>query len=227
MAKVWLSVPVAVLVVGSYAAWAVQTGMSVVMDGRSISTDVQILNGHPFVALDDVAQAWDMSVVKSGTTYRLVRAGGANQLTGVTGKLATTILSGAWSLKVISVQQVASYAPRYGPDKDPVSLQQVGDVLFIVTCRLKNGMKETQDVYFARDSAGNTSLTDDQSHGYSPVAYDTRNSDYSTTKMLPGSAHDFALVFSVPRDTRIKDLIYTANASGLEAGTDFRVSLQP
>jgi len=50
--------------------------------------------------------------------------------------------------------------------------------------------------------------------------------------MLPGSAHDFVVIFSVPEDVRLKDLIYTVMSSSedytrQEKGMDFRVSLQP
>lgn len=54
---------------------------------------------------------------------------------------------------------------------------------------------------------GTTALTDDRQHGYFPLAYDSRNSDYSSDKMLPGSAHDFIVIFSMPKDANLKDFI--------------------
>lgn len=220
-------VPVLILAAACCAARAAETGTQVLMDGSTISRDVRIISGRPYIALGDVAKAFNMSVVRSGGEYRLARAGGANQLPGIKGKIATAINSGAWSLTVLSVAQVTGYTQQFGYDKGPIALQHPDDVLFLVKCRLKNATNTTQDVYFDKSSAGNTSLTDDQAHGYTPAAFDSRNDNNSTSKMLPGAAHEFSLVFSVPAQTNIRDLIYTVDASEMDTKTDFRVSLTP
>jgi len=223
---------VTALAVASCMAWALQTGMKLVMNGRTISTDVRMFDGDAYVKVSEVAKALDMVAVKQGDTYRLTRAGGAYQIRGVTGKMTANIFNGSWLLKVTSAQQAREYRQQYGEDKKQLTPKEAGDILIVIRCRLKNGTKETQEVSFDKDNAGNTVLTDDQEHGYVPLAYDSRNSRYASAKMLPGSAHDFVVIFSVPEDVRLKDLIYTVMSSSedytrQEKGMDFRVSLQP
>ena len=107
------------------------------------------------------------------------------------------VSSSSWSLRVLSAQQVAAYTDQFGPGTDPVALKRAGDVLVAVRCRLKNRTNATQEVYFDRGTAGNTSLTDHSQHAYGPSVFDSRNSDYSTNKMLAGTTQEFAIVFSV------------------------------
>jgi hypothetical protein len=214
------------LAVGCCAAWAAGTTLKASLDGVTISTDIRMIDGRPYIPLGDAAKAMEMSVVKKGDTYGLVRAGGANQLAGITGKLAADIPSRDWIFKVISAEQLTDYTRLHGADRQPIALQQAGDVLVIVQCRLVNRTNTTQEVSFDTYSAGNTAVTDDQRHGFVPLAYDSRSPN-SATKMLPGAAHEFALIFSVPSGTTVKDLIYTVGVSDQDKPTNFRVSLKP
>ncbi len=219
--------PAIALAFASCTAWALQTGFKLSMDGHTLSTDVQMIHSRPYVPLSDVAAVLGMNVAKKGDTYILARAGGAHQIRGATGKITTNIFNGTWLLNVESAQQVMEYSQLYGSDKARIVPTEVGDVLIVVKCRLKNGTQETQEVYFDKDSTGDTSLTDDQSHDYVPLAYDSRNSSYTSAMMLPGSEHDFVVIFSVPKGAVLKDLIYSVlSAGGQEKGTDFRVSLK-
>ena len=43
--------------------------------------------------------------------------------------------------------------------------------------------------------------------------------------MLPGSAADFALGFSIPKDKKLKDLVYQMQGGGNMKESDFRISL--
>jgi hypothetical protein len=174
-----------------------------------------------------VAKALNLTLVKKGNRYMLTRGGGANRLPGYGGKVASNIFSGSWTLRVVSSETDTAYGRQYGPDNGQVTPQQTGDLLVVIKCRLTNSSKETQAVYFDKNTAGNTALTDDQQHAYSPLAYDSRNSNDDSDKMLPGSAHDFAVIFSVPKDTNFKDLIYSVATTELDKSTDFRVSLKP
>jgi len=225
-----MAVPVIMIVAGCCAARASETQQALarlVLDGKVISTDVRVISGRPYVSVADVAKALNTTVAKNGGEYRLVRNGGSSQLKGVEGKIATPLHSGDWSLTVFSINQVADYTQQFGSVKELMLPQRSDDVLFVVKCQLKNATKTTQDVYFDKNSSGNTSLTDDQSHSYSPSAFDSRNDNYSTSRMLPGSAHEFSLIFSVPANTKFRDLIYTVDASDTDSKTDFRVSLKP
>ena len=225
--KTGVAASILILGAASCAAWAVNAGARLVMDGSTVSTDVRMVSGRPYVAVSDLAKAMDMSVVKEDNTYQLVRASGSTQARLMSGKIATDISSGSWSFKVISAEQVEAYSDQFGPDKDPVARQQAKDILIAVRCRLKNSSGATREVYFDKSYSGNTALTDHEEHAYIPAAIDSRNSSYTTNRMLPGAAHEFSLVFSVPNDTKMKDLVYTVGTSSDERKTDFRVELMP
>jgi hypothetical protein len=215
------------LAITSCAAWALQTGKKLTMNGSIISTDIQIVHGRTYVPLSDMAKALDMTVVTRGGIYRFARAGGANQIGGIPGKINADISSGTWLLRVTSVRQVSGYSQQYGVDKAQLLPAEAGDILVVIKCRLKNDTKEMQEVYFDKESAGNTALMDDQEHGYVPLAYDSRNSDYTSVKIPSGSEHDFVIIFSIPKGANLKDLIYTVGNNETDKSTDFRVSLKP
>lgn len=231
MATAQVFLLMAALAVASCVAWAMQTGMRLVMDGRVISTNVRMFNASAYIKVSDMAKALDMTAFKQGNTYRLRRVGGSHPIRGAAGKMNANIFNGAWLLNVASARQVTAYSQRYGEYKERFTPRETGDILVVVTCRLKNGTNQTQDVSFDKDSSGNTALTDDQEHGYLPLAYDSRNSGYGSARMLPGSAHDFVVIFSVPEGAHLKDLIYTIVSSSEDyskqnKSLDFRVSLK-
>jgi hypothetical protein len=215
------------LAIASATAWAVQNGSQLTMDGKVISTDVQTIKGRAYIPLNDVAKVLERKVDRKGGTYSLARVTGAPLHEGPSGKMAVNLVADKWQFQVISVQQVSDYSPQYGSDKDKIVPREVGDLLVIVRCRLKNGTKEMREVYFDKDSSGNTALTDDQEHGYVPLAYDSRNSGYSSDKMPPGSLHDFVVLFSIPKDTGLTALTYSVREAGIDKNTEFRVSLKP
>lgn len=216
----------------SCVVWSAQTGTKLVMDGRTISEDVRVLGGTPYVRVSDVAKALGMALQQKGAVYQLTPVGGGHQIRGVLGALNASIFNGTWVLKVAGAQKVKSYTPRYGRDRDPLTPKEVGDTLVVVRCQIRNGTDATRDVSFDTYRAGNTALTDDEEHAYFPLAYDSRNSDHSSARVLPGSAHDFAVIFSVPEGARLNDLIYTVLSSSADfgggerdKGKDFRISL--
>jgi hypothetical protein len=232
MLRVPVLLPVIALAVASATAWTMQTGSRLMMDGAVVSTGVQIVQGRPYVLLSDVAKVLDRTLVKKGATYTLTRLGDAHQmrsLTGksLTGKLAENIRSGPWQFQVASVQQVSGYSPQYGSEKEQLTPKEANDILVVLKCRLKNTTNVMREVSFDENAAGNTALTDDHEHGYVPLAYDSRNSGYTSDKMPAGSAHDFVVIFSIPKGVNLKDLTYTVGDTGADKSTDFRVALKP
>lgn len=219
--------PVIALVMVYGTAWAMQTGVKLTWGGRTVSTDIQFIKGRAYVPLSDMAKILDMTVVKKGQTYRLTQAAGSSPIHHLTGNMADNLTSGAWQFQVASVQQVSGYSQQYGTEKAQLTPKETGDILVVIRCRLRNGTKEMQEVAFDGSSAGNTALTDNQEHGYVPLAYDSRNSDYMSDKMPAGSAHEFVVIFSVPKGTDLKNLTYTVAATGLDKSTDFQVALRP
>ena len=208
------------------AAWALQSHLKLTMNNSLVSTDVRVIDGSAWVKVNDVARALDMVVVRKDDCYDLTRAGGANQINGLKGKVGDNIFTGKWLFTVKSVEKVDEYVQKYDPDKNTISPKGADDTLVVVTFRVKNGTKVKQELFFWMSLSENTALTDDAEHSYPPLAYDSRNSDITGDMLLPGAAKDWAVVFSVPKDARLKDLIYTISAKDID-NTDMRISLKP
>jgi hypothetical protein len=220
-AKPIASIAIAAATAVVTAAWVAQSGR-VLMNGQVLSSSVKTINGTAYVKLSDVAKAFNMTVVKKGADFELVKAGGANQLQGTTGKLGQEIFTGKWRFVAKSLTRAQSYAPIYSVFKDDAPTAEDGQELIVIPCRLKNGMTKKENMYM---QGGNTSITDMDEHAY-PMRYlDAR--DHTAQELLPGSACDFVMVFSVPKDTVLKDFIYTIQPVDGSLGTvDLRISLQ-
>lgn len=215
------------LTVVSCTAWALQNSITLTLNGKVISTDIQTIKGRSYVPVSDVAVALDRTVVKKGTTYSLTQREETDQIPGTLGKMSTNVFPGKWQLHVASVQEVAAYSPQFGSGREQLTPKETNDVLIVIKCQLKNGTKKMQEVSFDTYSSGNTALMDDQEHGYVPLAYDSRNSGYTSAKMPSGTTHDFVVIFSVPKGINLKDLIYTVGGSYIDKNPDFRVALNP
>ncbi len=69
-------------------------------------------------------------------------------------------------------------------------------------------------------------MADSDGSSHVPVAYDFSGGPIQSKSLLPGAALNFAVVFSVPEGTKVKDLVFTLkNNQGDEKGNDVRVSL--
>lgn len=208
------------------ATWAGQAAARLSMNGSVVSMDVLTVKGRTYVPLADVAKALNMSVVHKDTGYELVPAGGSNEIAGLKGKLGDTLFTGKWRFTVTAVAQVDEYTEVYNAEKEVIKPKADDEVLVVVKCRIKNGTATTKSPYFWKDIREDTALTDDKEHGYGPLAYDTRNSEVTVDKMLPGSAKEFALIFSVPKGSVLKDLVYTISGPGDEGKTNVRIALK-
>jgi hypothetical protein len=227
MFRIHVLLSIVVLTMVSCAVWAAQMSIKLILDGKVVSNDVQTIQGRVYVPLSDVAKVLKRSVVRKNGTYSLVQAIEGNPREGLPGKMGTDLFSGPWRLKVTSVQQVATYSPLYGSDKQPITPREVGDVLVVITCRLNNGTSDMQEISFDRSYSGNTALMDDQERGYVPLAYDTRNSGYTSAKIPPGTTLDFVVLFSVPKGANLTALTYSVKGTDRDTSRDFRVSLTP
>jgi hypothetical protein len=201
--------------------WAAQAAVRVNLNGTPASG--RTISGSVYVKLSDVAKAFDMQVVAKGGSYELVKAGGANQLQGLNGKIGEEIFTGKWKFLVKDVQRVEKYMLKFATSKFEMTAEP-GSELVIVTCRFKSGVKESATVYF--NGLGDTALTDMEEHGYKVKWGDIGGGVAET--MLPGSAKDFALVFQVPKEAVLKDLVYTIEPVDLRkyGKTNLRISLR-
>ena len=115
-------------------------------------------------------------------------------------------------------------------EKKTIRPQGPGDVLIIIDARLKNMLEKAQSPVLTERQPGNTGLIDDQGHSYQPLDYDARQErdkimNYRGAAILPGAVADFALVFSVPKGTKPKSLVFTIREYSEPTGTDLQVSL--
>lgn len=221
--------------------------------GQTVSTDVRLIGGRPFVPLADMARAMNGTVVRhAGGGYEIKTggaaggdtttptdgapaapdaAGGANEVRGTRGKVGQMLFTGKWRFEVVGVDRAAAYDSKYLPDAQNFTPTGNTEELVIVRCRLKNGQKTTQTAMLSPIHPHNSALTDDQGQSYPPRDFDKRvASTDEGPPLLPGAQTDFALLFSVPKGTALKDLVFSlqnAYEDTPDGGTDVRVSLAP
>jgi len=230
------------LTAGLAAASPVLAGETLVMNGATASTDVRALNGSAYVKLSDVAKALGMVVVKRPGGYEIIKAGGANQVQGVTqGKVGDVLFDGKWRFQVLSVEKPDSYTmktPGVEPSSWPRDIIDYSSAtrvlrakpsyqLVVLQCRVTNGVKEKRTLWTAgSDNRINTALADTEGSSYAPVGYDFEGAPTQSKWLVPGAALSFPILFSVPANTQLKDLIFTLkNNQTDEKGNDVRVAL--
>jgi hypothetical protein len=226
----------AALVLGTGIA-AARDSAKLILNGKVASADVQTVNGSAYVRLSDVAKALGMVVVKRSDGYELTKAGGANQVEGLNGKVGDTLFDGRWRFTVLGVETADAYAlKRTGEPyayNQPVDFNSAtrtltpkpGNRLIIVRCRISNGQKSTQTLWLAQRDT-HTALADDQGESYPPAAHDVDGAPIQTKPLLPGAKLEFPVVFVVPQGKKVEDLIFTHNNNdSSQKGNDVRVAL--
>jgi hypothetical protein len=222
-------------------AAAPDTADTLVVNGKSAPADVRTIGGSAYVKLADIAKALGMIVTKrSDGKYELTRAGGANQLEGVTrGKVGDVLFDGRWRFQVQSVATPTSYTMKTAgelydnhdlstfdrPNRLVKSTR--GNSLVVLQCRATNGVNANRTLWTAiSDDRIHTALTDTDGSSYPPIAYDFDGGPTQSKSLVPGAALNFAVLFSVPEGTHIKDLIFSLkNNQGDEKANDVRVTL--
>ena len=234
MRIVGLLLVAAVVVAG--LCWAA-SGSKLYMNGQVASSSLRIIEGRSYVPVADVANALGATIATRSDGYEIVMPGGANQVEGVAqGKIGDELFTGQWRFQVVSVEDAGKqYKERYYQMLRTIKPQGGGETLIVVNCRLKNGTKRTRTPLVTERVPGNTALADDQGHSYAPLDYDAAQGEgdkimsFAGRDLLPGAAMDFALVFSVPKGTVPKALVYSVQVYpddvGKQQHTDLRVSL--
>ena len=192
-----------------------------VISGKEVSTDYLVHDGRTYLPIADVAKAMNLGVQKIDGGFELSPAGGANQVQGLNGKVGDQLSCGAFLFKVTDALETDSYdfersQHHEAPFRDT-------DKLVVVKFHVKNATPAIQSL----DTAGGTltALTDDKDHNFKSGNLD----GVRAPDMLPGSAVDFALIFYVPKDTSLGDMVYQLHSYNLKTGYKdytFRVSLK-
>lgn len=217
------------------------TADTLVVNGKSAPADVRMIAGSPYVKLADVAKALGMVVTKRADgKYEIARPGGANQLQGMTqGKVGDVLFDGHWRFQVQSVAMPASYTMKTaGEPYDNHDLTTFdrpnrivkptrGNSLVVLQCRATNGVNGNRTLWTAiSDDRIHTALADTNGSSYPPVTYDFDGGPIQSKPLVPGAALNFAVLFSVPEGTHLKDLIFSLkNNQGDDKANDVRVTL--
>jgi len=215
-------------------------GTKLVMNGSVASTSVRVIDGRPYAPVADMAKALNMTVVKRADGYEITRAGGANQVEGLNGKVGDVLFDGRWRFSVLEVKPVESYTMT-SPDTEPVGGNDIaatmsydnrthvltpkpGYRLLAIRCRIINGRTTNQNFWTGSDV--HNALTDAEGEAWPPVAYDYVGAPIQTKPLLPGSKIDFSIIFAVPEKANVKDLVFTLKANNSsEKPNDVRVAL--
>jgi hypothetical protein len=219
------------------------TADTLVVNGKSASADIRTIAGSPYVKLADVAKALGMIVTKRPDgKYELTRAGGANQLQGMAqGKVGDVLFDGHWRFQVQSVTTPTAYTMKTaGEPYDNHDLSTFdrpnrvikptrGNSLVVLQCRATNGVNANRTLWTAiSDDRIHTALASADGSSFPPIAYDFDGGPIQSKSLVPGAALNFAVLFSVPEGTQIKDLIFSLkNNQGDEKANDVRVTLTP
>lgn len=212
------------LLAGLALASSIQPKPKLYINGSVASTDVLVRNGVTYAPIKDVAKAFGLTAVKRADGWELRKAGGANSIVGIQGKVGDTLFDGNFQFKVLEVVRGPVWKKRFDPSGGEVTPLGEQDEVLAIVCRLKNGMKKT--VTMLLPGGMNTNVTDMEEHSWQPftgLAVDLRSRGEN---LVPGSAVDFALTFSIPKTAVLKDLIYQIQVPENVKQTDFRVSLK-
>ncbi|MDQ3813268.1 MAG: copper amine oxidase N-terminal domain-containing protein [Armatimonadota bacterium] len=228
-------------VAGVTGTLAAAIGSKLILNGKVASTDVRVINGKAYVPVADVAKALGMVVVKRSDGYEIKKPGGANPIKGVMqGKVGDVLFDGKWRFQVLKVEMPESYTIKSGSEpssnlyassewnRDTRTLTPKPNFkLVVLQCRVTNGQNSKQTLWTApSDDKLRTSITDMNGGSYPPMAYDYPGGPNQTQPLVPGAIITFPVVFGVPADARLKDLIFTLkNNDYFEKGNDVRVSL--
>ncbi len=194
------------------AAW--QESKKLYLNGQVASSDLRIIDGKSYVPVTDVAKALDLTIQKRDDGYELVKGGGAGQIANSsTGKIGSEVFTGQWRFKVQSMERSKHYDVKYSTYSYRRTYDPKDGFEFVVlSCQVKNGRTEKDELVLGKWDGNNTALTDSAEQTYEPTFYDVKETEGSPTgvSFLPGSAINFVLVFEVPVGTKVKDLVFTA-----------------
>lgn len=159
---------------------------------------------------------------------------------GLEGKIGDVISDGQWRFQVMSMQTPGSYDMK--TDAEPYDYKSLssfdltkriftpktGYKLVVFQCRATNAQKSPKRLWVAVSDSANvrTALTDMAGSSHVPIGYDFEGGPIQTKPLQPGETITFAVVFSVPQDAQLKELLFTLAANGeREQSKDVRVSL--
>jgi hypothetical protein len=206
-------------------AWVRQSS-NLFINGTLASSGVIMHDGSAYVPVRDVASALKLAITNTSRGIELADVGGANQVSGITGKVGDVLWNGYIRLQIVKVIRTKSYTRQFTGDNQVITPDQ-GHDLFVAVCKISNGLKNGVTVMYP---GGETALTDDQGHSYSPFLGMSADIGSRGTDLLPGASFSSALIFEIPSAAVVGDMVYQAsmagsNTNGVEK-KKFRVSVK-
>lgn len=146
----------------------------------------------------------------AGNSAEIVEEKGHNNSSSAVRKLKT----GSWTFEILNTYFTDEYIEKYYQEARTILPQGRNDKLFVIEARLTNHLSKRQSLKLTERYAGNTGIIDKYNRTYAPYDFDARQArdkiqSYESAPFLPGGAADFALVFSVPKNTIPKTLLFT------------------
>lgn len=229
----------ALVVCGGAVAFAANSGVRLIVNGKPASSDVRTIDGKTYVPLADVAKSLGMVAVKNGGAWEMKKAGGTYQVGDLSGKVGDVLYDGKWRFQVLEVSTPDSFKMRtdsYPYDSYSVSTYdrdtrtmapKDGYKMVVIKVRVTNTLKVPQTMWTAiSDKTMRTALTNADGESSPPLAYDYEGAPTLTKPMLPGAALTFPIIFAIRNDAVLKDLVFTLkNNDFSNKGNDARVSL--
>jgi len=211
----------------SFAAAWIHQSSNFYIGGNLASSDVIMHNGSAYVPVKDVAAALKMTVQKTGRGLELTSTGGANQASGVNGKVGDVLWNGYIRLQVVQVIRSKEYTNQFSNDNQKVMPTAANNDLVVIVCKMKNGLNNGITVEYP---GAETALADTDGQSYSPRLGMTADIPGRGVDLLPGAAFSFALTFDVPSKAVLGDLVYQPSLAGSGTnGSDkkkFRISVK-
>ena len=206
------------LMAGCSAIALAAAGHTVYYHDQVLTQDAREINGKTYVPLADVARALGGRVAPHGTGVAIVTGssgssgggqtaeGGANQVNGTQGKVGDWFFDGRWRFRVNSVERMESERANKYSEAGQNKPASAKDTLVVVNCTIKNGHKEAEEPILSKYglSTQQTAMTDDQGQSYAPADFDVRGGNLAS-----GAAKNFAVIFSVPKEAKLKEMIFS------------------
>lgn len=196
------------------------------INGNLASSHVIMHDGSAYVPIRDVASALKLGVTNTSRGIELADAGGANQVSGVTGKVGDVLWNGYVRFQIVNVIRTKSYTRQFTGD-DKVITPDEGHDLFVAVCKVSNGLHNSVTVMYP---GGDTALTDDQGQSYSPFLGMSADIASRGVDLLPGASFGSALIFEIPSTAVVGDVVYQVSMAGSNTnGSEkkkFRVSVK-
>ena len=123
-------------------------------------------------------------------------------------------MTGKWKFTVLGVERMKTRNPVFLPNESYNRVEaQKNQELVVIKCRFKNATHAKDGIVLGKWDGNNTALTTPDEQSFEPhrKGYDAVFNEHfpDGTRILPGAAQDFYLIFEVPKGTSLKDLVFT------------------